>query len=589
MNSRAAFSLVEALIVVSVIGLIASLSIVGVNQMVNSAKREKLLSDVRTLNRGVMAFRATGGDLSGANSPEEVLDTLKQGLASAERVPGMSGAKIDPRISFVMQTAEEANSTDLRAYWQPDEQRFAVTRSGGTPGIKLFVHDAEAAERDYGEAENKSAVLYAAEETWIWDYEDVAADAPAGPTEIPLNPDPDDETPPASPPPSTPPPPTGTDALDPPIFSVPSSSHSITSFDLTLSLTDPNPAAASSLYYSVDYGAWTLYSGPIQVGPDANVAAQAIAVDDAYTNSSKVDHAYTALPFDLRPPVISTDIDTLGLFVDRTATVTLLNPNDPTVSRLRYQINGGGWVDYDSPFLIDRDDYRNGATILATAVPFETPYYLGSSESEKTIYAEKITVTGDALGSFHDPVGEDTMVTNLAEGDSSSYFEWGEDQSSSSDDLSKSWLEHMAGTFNLPHTNERFEIGELSYYNGQILGGTGADRISLGVDLNLVLNQVEASSTFEFDFDLVNVPNHYDSNDPWRDADYVKLTDPVASESIVINGIQFQFQLEFGESTSSGISLFDEFHVLEDHSATTKLYGTLIEVGSVEFNDDIAP
>jgi len=80
------------------------------------------------------------------------------------------------------------------------------------------------------------------------------------------------------------------------------------------------------------------------------------------------------------------------------------------------------------------------------------------------------------------------------------------------------------------------------------------------------------------------VANQLDPANPWADADFVRLADPVASQRLTFNGVEFEFQLEFGETTSSGISYFDEFHVLESKSATTKLYGTLIEVGSISFN-----
>src|SRR5690606_12697626 len=108
--------------------------------------------------------------------------------------------------------------------------------------------------------------------------------------------------------------------------------------------------------------------------------------------------------------------------------------------------------------------------------------------------------------------------------------------------------------------------------------------VSFSTDLAFLMNGASQKASFAFDFELVNVVNQNNPNDPWADADYVRLANPVASQILDFNGIQYQFQLEFGESTPAGITLFDEFHVLEGRSATTKVYGTLVEVGTVNFN-----
>jgi len=99
------------------------------------------------------------------------------------------------------------------------------------------------------------------------------------------------------------------------------------------------------------------------------------------------------------------------------------------------------------------------------------------------------------------------------------------------------------------------------------------------------MNGVTASTALNFNFELINVLNQLDPNDPWADADFVRISNSIGSQSITFQGIEFRFQLEFGETSANGISLFDEFHVLEGQSATTRLYGTLVEVGSLSFNN----
>jgi hypothetical protein len=96
------------------------------------------------------------------------------------------------------------------------------------------------------------------------------------------------------------------------------------------------------------------------------------------------------------------------------------------------------------------------------------------------------------------------------------------------------------------------------------------------------MNGVAAKSTFDFDLELINVANK--GKDAWEDADFVRLANPIATQTVTFNGIKFQLQLEFGETTAAGISHFNEFHVLENERASTRLYGTLVEVGTISFN-----
>jgi len=586
-----AFSIIEMVVVVTVVGIIASLAVVGVGRVVDSAKREKLLTSVETLNRATIAYRASGGDLSTLEDPLLVLDALKQ--TDTKRAPGLSGAKIDPRLTFVYQTEQESNSGSLRVYWNNAEQRFNVADSGDTPGIKGFELSADAGEKDYGTSDGNHAMLYADEDTWIWDYQEVAPDTPAGPSDFTVTPVPDSVTPPTPTIPSPPPGPSTTTPLAPPLFSIPGSSLPYTDFDLALSLTDPNPVGSSEVYYSIDYGNWLPYSGSITIPPGANVAAQAVAIDGAYSSSSRIDHAYTALPSTLVRPVITPSRSLLGVFSQRKSRVTIANPNDPTLSEIEYQLNAGAWQKYSGAFVIDRDEYPSGATILARSTPTSN-YYLASPASSSQISAESVKINGDALGSFHDPVGGDDLASNLTNQTSNSYFEWGLDKpadgSGKPSDYAKyssSSLTYQKSTFSTLGIGESFVVGVLDYYNGTIITGTGADQISLSVDLDLDVNGSTATSIFDFAFELINVVNNYDTNDLWKDADYVKLANPVASESIIIDGVEFKLRLEFGETSKNGIALFDEFYVLENAKAKTNLYGTLVEVGAIEDDEDI--
>jgi len=583
MKINQGFSLLETLITVAVIGVLAAIGTVTVGHVVSSSKSSKLESDVATLNRSVVAYLATGGDLSSVQSADEVLATLKRSNANASRTPGLAGAKLDASVSFVMQTPSEAASGGARVYWDESAQRFRIAMSGEAPGIKAFAYDRDLAELDFGEEASGSPFLYAAGDNWIWDYAEAPPHIPLGSSDVPL-------APPVatSPPPATPvssPGPGGVTPLSPPQFSIPGGEYLVTEFSLNLALANPNPLGSSDIYYSVNFGDWQRYNGAFLVAPGSAVAAQVIALNDAYANSHRVDEIYEVLPLPLDPPEISSDLAELGLFVGRTAIVTISNPNPSAFSKVEYRISGGPWQDYEGPFMISRDDYPLGTLIQARTTPLEE-HYLASSASLKTLGVEALSLAGEADGAFSNPSGAGTMVTNLSGGQSSSYFEWGRDylvgSESTSARLSKSWMEFQAESISSISASDPFRLGSLLYYNGTIISGTGAQGVSFAVDLDLSIQGISTAISFQFDFELIDTPNL--GIDPWADADYVRISNVFANEVIEIQGVQFKLQIEFADASAAGIAAFDEFHVLEEHQASTGLYGTLVELGSVDFN-----
>ncbi len=583
--SHGGFSLVEVVSVIAVLGVLASLSISIVGRISQNTRTEKLSSDTKTLNRAVMAYRASGGSLDSVNTASEVLTKLRTQAtsAAAKRIPGLSSSFIDPRIALRVQSTAEAASNSPRVYWDNTTQHFFVAFSGSESGVKEFYLDDTIAEVNGGTEGRESPLLYAATDGWIWDYADVALPSgPNGPTPVtvtPVNP----TTTPATPQPPLPPVPPS--VLQPPIFSLSGGAYSINVFELNISLADPNPAGASELYYAVNYGEWQKYSGPFITQPDDVISAQAIAISNNYSDSSKTDQVYTAEPAPLSPPIINSSQNDFGLFFNRTLTVDLVDTNKPDISETRYRLNSGPWLPYSSSFELNRDDYPGGVTIEAQAVSSGSSYYLSSMVSERMVGLEGLDVNGVTLGSFQNPQGSSDMVTNLAPGNSSSYFEWGEDYYPQDPDLnlSKSTLEYTGASFGNVTVGERFQIGNLDYYNGRVLGGTGADAIGLNIDLSLNINGNVFNPNFDFSFDLINTANQGDPDNPWPDADYVLLTDPVANSTLIINDYEYEFRIEFGETTTDGFSLFDEFHVLEQKSAAVNIYGTFVEIGQISF------
>ncbi len=67
-----AFTLVEVISVIGILGLLASLSVSVVGNVTQNTRKEKLLSDTKTINRAVMAYRASGGSLDSSDTADTV-------------------------------------------------------------------------------------------------------------------------------------------------------------------------------------------------------------------------------------------------------------------------------------------------------------------------------------------------------------------------------------------------------------------------------------------------------------------------------------------------------------------------------------
>lgn len=597
-SKERAFSLAEALITVAVIGVLATIASIGFSGLFSSTTSRKLSSDVDSLNRSVAAYIGSGGDLSQVETADEVLKALKQSFSNASRIPGFSGAKIDERLTFDYQDDKEAQGKSWRAYWSQEESRFVLSQSGEGGGIKAFGYDAATAVDASGTHDPKTPLLYAENSTWIWDYKDAAPSVAPGPSSLPLTEVAD--TTPVAPPLSPGGGPSGssTTPLSAPTFSISGGAYPVTSFNLPLILSNPNPAGSSDVYYSIDFGNWKPYTGALQVPPGSVVAAQAVPTSNLYTSSTRVDQNYTALPAGLLPPLITPSSPEFGLFTNRDVSVTIADQNSSTISRVEYRIGGDPWQIYVSPFTLSRTAYPAGTLVQARAVP-KDPYYLASTATLRTLGIETAQIDGNTVGSFSNPAGDINMETNLS-GTTSNRFAWGREYYTQDEvdyyfsgdtaaadavNLSKSWLDYQSLSFNTVQPGKQFQIGTLNYFNGTIVVDTGATSVNFTANLDLKMKSVSTQAKFDFQFELINQPNYEDPNDPWRDADYVKLASPFATQTISFAGIEYSLQLEFGETSSAGLSRFDEFYVLEGMSASTRLYGTLIETESIDFND----
>ena len=466
-KSRAAITLVEILVVVVVVGILASALQFVWGGLSEGTRSVQLQSHVRMLNGSIDVYVANGGSLEGVADGEEVLAKLKTVAASdsARKLNGYRGATVDVRLRGVWQTAIEAAGSNQRARWNGVRQRFEIVSSGAA-GFKRFVTDLPAVA---AASENREATMeLASTGGWIWDYDEFGAGV-TGPDALPVFGEPDEGEPPAG---ET----DGVLTLNPPSFSIPGGSYEYHNFDLRISFENPNPPGASEIFYSIDNGAWELFADePITVGSGQAVAAYAVTLDPDNWNDSAI-----------------------------------------------------GMEAYESTFVI----------------------------------------TGSTSGLFSNPVGGPDMVT----GGWGNYFTWGS-PATNAGYTDPSWILYSGASFLDVMPGERFLLGSIEYYNGTIVGGTGATGLDLSITLSFAGGNED--ELFEYDLNLLNSPN-LPGNSQAESADYVQFGDIGAEIPATLGGIEYTLVLEFGETSENGFSTLDEFFVYEGESAIGELYGTLV-------------
>lgn len=361
-------TLVEVLIAASIVAILAAGAVHILSGLKSSSELAKLRNDVTSINQAVAVYRAFGGSLDSARTPQEVLAHLRTraDAVSSEQNAGLSGQMLDSGIAAVMQSPAEAGRPGPRAIWNVEDVRFEIVHAGGR-GVKCFRIDEALASLPPVEESRTTGMKLATHGEWIWDYSDRAADVTPGLTEVEKAGVGLSEIPQK-----------GSSGLKAPEFSVRSGTFPATHYNLSLLLTDPNPAGVSRIVYTVNSGGWTVYNGQaIPVGPESTISAYAESIDSKWGNSDIVKERFKVTPVELHPPGIEMSGRRFDSNENQVITVALTNPNDSEVSMLEVRVSGGRWVPYSEPFTLHTDDNPIGAIIEGRVVPLKL-YYLES-------------------------------------------------------------------------------------------------------------------------------------------------------------------------------------------------------------------
>jgi prepilin-type N-terminal cleavage/methylation domain-containing protein len=311
------FSLVEILVVVAVIGILASVTVPLVTGVPDAAKKEKLEQDVVIVNNAIDAYLVAGGDAAQLTSGD-VLAALKSrvyGGMPAEMM-GPQGPFLDPAVT--------TNATDFAwsANFTSDPRpRFFVAQN--TAGVVFGKGPATAVG---GVAERPDG----ARPSWLWSYAEatpppereaftpLAVDYGTSSTNVPL---------------------VGI-TLGPPVVTPASMTANLWSFPLQVTMTNTNPAGSSRIYYKVGAGNYTLHDGsPFNVDPGSTVFAVSVSLDPSrYYNSAEVTNSYGVIPLQLAVRIASPGSVTYAQAGGLLQGVSQLTPEQATI-RLEDSVN----------------------------------------------------------------------------------------------------------------------------------------------------------------------------------------------------------------------------------------------------------
>jgi prepilin-type N-terminal cleavage/methylation domain-containing protein len=545
-----AFSLVELLCAVAVIGLIVAVVVPSIGSVRTSASQTKLSSDVAVLNRAIALYVAEGGSLDGVVSPLEVIERLKTKTSDADarrHVGPATGRLVDLRLTGTSAAAPGSP----RAVWDSTLKKFVLASQGN--GISAFYFDDTKANTPAQvETRKASSMLYNGNDGWVWAHG--IADATAIGAMTPTT----DSVSPSSGSPS----PSGfgasssssslapsLSALPPPVITPASGTFEAIAFPASATVSrNGAPTAGSRLIYMIihhdnTYTPWNVYGGGFSLAYGDTVLAYNQSTDKTrYVDSVQTRQIYIREPKTLPVPLLTPPG---GIFANATFPigVTILSNGAPggAFSRLKYRVTSssgaiGAWTSYFLPVPI-----KTNETLEAKNFGVDTTSYYDSPAAIGT-YKPKFTLvdafSGTVLPKWTDMTGKLNLVqtiSNLLPDNVKADFGFpllGSPPNSLS-------FQRLAWN-NIPPDAD-FKIGTFSYYNGTVAANTEATSINLHLDLSLTKPGTQTGSANAH----VSLWSSVNSSDGHASADYAQLDNPKTDFAIVVDGVTYTLQLKF--------------------------------------------
>lgn len=355
------------MVVVMVISVLASVGVATLWNTQRTSRQMALEGDAKTLNRAVQSYLASGGMLTGVTQPTDVLAKLKtKPLAEqAGKIAGLQGPFVDLRLELRAATAAD----EWSLVYDPAAAAFSVTN--GNSGLLTNVNEALASQPIVREDRHVSLALATAD-PWVWDYAKQSAADRTAPTRPGVNQvvttKPGNQT-------------AGEKAwpLTPPAFSRHGGALGPNDYPATISLQDYNPQANSELYYRINGGEWTKYTGGISLPLVASTKIDAYASprNTNWEASGSVSETFTFTPGQLAAPTITPATGSFQ-YDNFPKTLTLQNTNPTGSSLMQYRIGTGEWTSYSAPVSLTPE---TTVVVYARALPIDSQRWVASSET----------------------------------------------------------------------------------------------------------------------------------------------------------------------------------------------------------------
>ena len=360
----AGFSLVEMLVFVAIISCVAAAAFMLVSNLHDTAASVKFQRNVASLNQAIRSYQVNGGTIPDSATGDQVITLLKCPLSGADAAvhTGLRGASVDRRLRGVISTS----SGEPRAVYDATSRRFVIASTGS--GFSDFALDDTSAVAEAAVGSRGGPTKFSDGGNWVWNFNEAGA-ASGGPTVSPAVEPRETEEPPS---------PDLAISLAPPAFSIPGDIYDASLFRPTLPLTlsDPNPAGAATIYYSVAGGPWLAYTGTIGIPAELATTVQ------AYAASTEPDSWSDSLPRTEKYGTIWFSGDSAGLFhtpVGDARLVSSIGPGQksdtftwgtpvPATNPNKLEFKGAHFdrVKPDEEFELGKLTYFNGSTYSGT-------------------------------------------------------------------------------------------------------------------------------------------------------------------------------------------------------------------------------
>jgi hypothetical protein len=522
------FSVMELVVSVAVIGLLATVAVHMMGGIPSSVKNRKLESDVVMLNQLVGLYLSDGGSLSGASTPQAVIDKLKRVRTATDvrqHAGNVSGRLVDIRLRARTGSGALPPGVTGRARWNAAKRRFEIT-SGSGSGVDEFYLDEALSDTNFGTEVRSNSGRKRFNSTglgWVWGNTTDPGFAYSNPTYV--NPNGNE------------------DYFNPEQL-------------------NPGTTTGSS---SGSTGTTTTGSGTATgSGSGSGSGTTSGSGTSTTTGSGSGPPPAVVLPNpSLTPPG--------GTFAGGSlpSTVTInRNGAHPSKSKIQYQINSSGiWIDYSTPVAI-----TSGMTLAARNLSLDSLEFIDSGNVTGTYYELVSGFAGGGVGSWSNAAGGSNLVQTMTNGNPTSIFEHGNTQLDLGggvflDAGVKNTLTFTKTDFTGATPNTWFSLGNLQMLNGNTFNQSEATSATLALNLNLT--NPASSGVVNIDFGFVSTEN---SSDQLASADIVELRSPLTNFTVDIGGVTYRLELSW-ETLNPGTGVVDgnNFLIYEGATAQARL------------------